>query len=95
VSAETAGQATHDAWWKAAGLDTHPEYLPWDQVPPGQRAYWEAAAWAAWPVLAAQLAEVRGVLAEVRGVLEAFDWETDDRQYALEQIEQIVNGDGR
>ena len=34
-------------------------------------------------------------LAEIRLVFDAFDWETDDRQYALEQIEQIVNGDGR
>jgi len=32
-------------------------------------------------------------LAEVRAVLDAFDWTTDDRQYALEQIEDIVNGD--
>jgi hypothetical protein len=32
-------------------------------------------------------------LAEVRRVLEAFDWETGDRQYALEQIDGIVNGD--
>jgi hypothetical protein len=31
-------------------------------------------------------------LAEVRLVLGAFDWSTDDRQYALEQIEQIVSG---
>ena len=31
-------------------------------------------------------------LAEIRLVLEAFDWETDDRQYALEQIDDIVNG---
>ena len=31
-------------------------------------------------------------LAEIRLVLEAFDWETDDRQYALEQIDQIVSG---
>ena len=29
--------------------------------------------------------------AEVRAVLEAFDWETDDRQYALEKIDAIVN----
>ena len=29
--------------------------------------------------------------AEVRAVLEAFDWETDDRQYALEKINAIVN----
>jgi hypothetical protein len=29
-------------------------------------------------------------LAAVRGVLRAFDWETDDRQYALEEIERIV-----
>lgn len=31
-------------------------------------------------------------LAEVRAVLAAFDWETDDRQYALEKIDDIVNG---
>ena len=29
-------------------------------------------------------------LAAVRAVLKAFDWETDDRQYALEEIERIV-----
>jgi hypothetical protein len=34
-------------------------------------------------------------LAEIRTVLEAFDWETDDRQYALEAIDAIVNRDGR
>ena len=28
-------------------------------------------------------------------MLEAFDWETDDRQYALEQIDGIVSGGGR
>ena len=32
-------------------------------------------------------------LEEIRLVLEAFDWETDDRQYALEQIDDIVNGE--
>jgi hypothetical protein len=32
-----------------------------------------------------------GQLAQVRLVLGAFDWETDDRQYALEQIDDIVN----
>jgi hypothetical protein len=31
-------------------------------------------------------------LAEVRAVLAAFDWEHDDRQYALEEIERIVTG---
>ena len=31
-------------------------------------------------------------LAEVRTVLAAFDWEFDDRQYALERIERIVTG---
>ena len=30
-------------------------------------------------------------LEEIRLVLEAFDWETDDRQYALEQIDGIVH----
>jgi hypothetical protein len=29
-------------------------------------------------------------LAAVRGVLTAFDWEHDDRQYALEEIDRIV-----
>lgn len=32
-------------------------------------------------------------LEEIRLVLEAFDWETDDRQYALEQIDGIVRGE--
>ena len=32
-------------------------------------------------------------LARIRAVLHAFDWETGDRQYALEEIESIVNGD--
>jgi hypothetical protein len=31
-------------------------------------------------------------LAVIRAVFDVFDWETDDRQYALEQIEQIVTG---
>jgi hypothetical protein len=34
-------------------------------------------------------------LAEIRLVPDAFCWETDDRQYALEQIDGIVNGDGQ
>jgi hypothetical protein len=29
-------------------------------------------------------------LAEIRALLEAFDWEFDDRQYALEAIDRIV-----
>jgi hypothetical protein len=33
------------------------------------------------------------VLAQVRAIFDTFDWTTDDRQYALEQIEEIVNGD--
>jgi hypothetical protein len=35
--------------------------------------------------------DAEALLAEVRLVLAAFDWETDDRQYALEQIDDIVN----
>ena len=31
-------------------------------------------------------------LAAVRDVLSAFDWEHDDRQYALEEIDRIVGG---
>jgi hypothetical protein len=33
-----------------------------------------------------------GRLAAIRGVLEFFDWETGDRQYALEKVEQIAIG---
>lgn len=32
-------------------------------------------------------------LAEIRAILAAFDWEHDDRQYALEAIDRIANGD--
>ena len=31
-------------------------------------------------------------LAEINALLARFDWEQDDRQYALEQIEQIMDG---
>jgi hypothetical protein len=41
---------------------------------------------------AAQFPGAAVQLAEIRLVLEAFDWETDDRQYALEQIDDIVSG---
>lgn len=34
-----------------------------------------------------------GQLAGIRLVLEAFDWETGDRQFALEQIDRIMRGD--
>jgi hypothetical protein len=34
-------------------------------------------------------------LAEVRAVLDVFDWEHDDRQYALEKIDRIVTGGAR
>ena len=34
-----------------------------------------------------------GQLAQIRLVLDSFDWETDDRQYALEQIDDIMRGD--
>ena len=33
-----------------------------------------------------------GRLAEIRAVLGQFDWERDDRQYALEEIERIADG---
>jgi hypothetical protein len=32
-------------------------------------------------------------LAEIRAVLADFDWEFDDRQFALERIERIADGD--
>jgi hypothetical protein len=41
------------------------------------------------------LAEARDAgrrLAEIRAVLAAFDWERDDRQLALERIEQVAGG---
>jgi hypothetical protein len=31
-------------------------------------------------------------LAQIRAVFETFDWVSDDRQYALEQIEDIATG---
>jgi hypothetical protein len=34
----------------------------------------------------------RATLTAIRAVFEVFDWETDDRQYALEQIEDIISG---
>jgi hypothetical protein len=40
---------------------------------------------------AAQFPAAAVELAEIRLVFEAFDWETDDRQYALEEIDDIVN----
>jgi hypothetical protein len=40
---------------------------------------------------AAQFPAAAMQLAEIRLVLEAFDWETDDRQYELEQVDDIVN----
>jgi len=44
---------------------------------------------------AAPLPAAAAQLAEVRALLEAFDWETGDRQYALEHIDDIVNGRSR
>lgn len=32
------------------------------------------------------------MVAEIRAIFAAFDWESDDRQYALEEIERIVEG---
>jgi hypothetical protein len=45
-------------------------------------------------VLAERQAETRQ-LAGIRAVLAAFDWEFDDRQMALERIEQIATGGGQ
>ena len=36
--------------------------------------------------------EDAGKLAAIRAVLARFDWEHDDRQYALEEIERIADG---
>ena len=35
-------------------------------------------------------ADAERMVADVRAVLADFDWECDDRQYALEKIERIV-----
>jgi hypothetical protein len=49
--------------------------------------------------LAQMLAGIRdqedaaGKLAEIRAVFAAFDWEFGDRQYALERIERIADGE--
>lgn len=40
----------------------------------------------------AEMHDAAGQLAEIRAVLAAFDWERDDRQYALERIEEIAGG---
>jgi len=40
---------------------------------------------------AAQFPAAAAQLADIRLVLDAFDWETDDRQYALERIDDIAN----
>jgi len=45
--------------------------------------------------LGGQPAGAADQLGEIRLVLEAFDWETGDRQYALEQIDDIVKGGAR
>ena len=54
--------------------------------------------------LAAAAGEMAGALSgddpaspleEIRVLLAAFDWEHSDRQLALEEIDRIVNGDGR
>jgi hypothetical protein len=39
----------------------------------------------------AQFPAAASQMAEIRLVLDAFDWENDDRQYALEAIDGIVN----
>lgn len=44
-------------------------------------------------VLDAPADPAAGQLAQIRLVLDAFDWEHDDRQYALEQIDDILRGD--
>jgi hypothetical protein len=43
----------------------------------------------------AQFPAAAAQLAQIRLVLDAFDWETDDRQYALEQIDDILNRGGQ
>ena len=44
------------------------------------------------PGVSGGVSEDAGKLAAIRAVLAAFDWEHDDRQYALEEIERIADG---
>jgi hypothetical protein len=37
----------------------------------------------------------KGRLAEIRAAFARFNWELDDRQYALEEIQRIAGGDAR
>jgi hypothetical protein len=39
--------------------------------------------------------DAAGRLAEIRAYLAAFDWERNDRQYALEKTEQVNTGGDR
>ncbi|HLI36611.1 MAG TPA: hypothetical protein VKV80_04625 [Streptosporangiaceae bacterium] len=73
--AATAGTAGRALW--AARLAGMPGHVP-GALDAGDQAA------AQFPAAAAQVAEIRLVPG-------AFDWETDDRQYALEQIDDIVN----
>ncbi len=43
----------------------------------------------------AQHPTAAGQLAQIRLVLDSFDWESDDRQFALEQIDEILRGGAR
>jgi hypothetical protein len=75
-----------------AGELDEPEAVPVVRLVVRQLAKAEAARAAAAP---ADEATAAAQLEEIRAVLTAFDWATDDRQYALEEIESILNGDSR
>jgi hypothetical protein len=90
LSAELAARRTA----AAAVLGDYIRAAPGADV--ADRALWAAR-------LADMLAAVLGALdvpaagtaeqlEEIRLVLEAFDWEMDDRQLALEEIDRIVSG---
>ena len=81
----TRGQQLYERWW-AAMSGQGIECEPWEALPHADRAAWEAV----------DDGDVQGEktakLARVRAVVDAFDWGMDDRQYALERIDEIVNG---
>lgn len=80
------GEAAYRLWAEVMatnGVDCH----PYDRLGNVEQMAWRevAARMRPAPAQAEQLAEVRAVLDD-------FDWEHDDRQYALEHIGDIVNG---
>jgi hypothetical protein len=85
VSAELAARRTA----AAAVLADYQRGMPGADV--ADRALWAARLADMLGLVLAGLGAEIEKLEEIQLVLKAFDWETDDRQYALEQIVDVVN----